>query len=264
MRRVRSVRTPNHVLLRPREWFLFVFFKSLPGKALVAALAMIALFTLLTADAPILAHTTAFTPEHCAATECITADPLGWQPYSITRPLPLSGISIVDQANEVRFYFPRFSALPSHSVQYNAFVSDGFYVGQRITSDNGEIIGLYTLDLMPPEPGPTSNEQGVAGNAPGQSGFLLDWTMRLNYAGCVTPVGCEFAKYDEASLRCYWFNPEASSWDLTERRINLDENRLTCISNTTGLHAIVARRADTSGETEAPPVYIPIVWGPSE
>lgn len=244
-------------------------------KTLVATACVLALSLLLVAASTVHAQESPSIPQGCTESDCVTADPLGWQPNSVTQSLTMLGANFGDNVNRARFYFPPFSTFVPATINYTAFVSGAFEVGQVITSDNGEIVGLFTLNMTPKDgssflPIESADETALpvdtavnhsSGNAQPleSSQFLVDWTMRLDYAGCVTPIDCEFAKYDEASLRCYWYNPLESAWNLTNRSIDLNNNRLTCTSRTMGLHAIVARRAKTSGETEGPPVYLPIV-----
>lgn len=277
MRRVRNFPTRIVPLPTVRRWLHNCIPANSFCKALVAIVYVLALFLLLPAASTAHAQETPSVPQGCIESNCVTADPLGWQPNSVTQSLTVWGANFGDNVNRARFYFPAFSTFVPATINYTAFVSGAFDVGQVITSDNGEIVGLFTLSMTPkdgisflpiesadetalPIDTAINHSSGSSDTQPLESSqFLADWTMRLDYAGCVTPIDCEFAKYDEASLRCYWYNPLESAWNLTNRSIDLNNNRLTCTSRTTGLHAIVARRAKTSGETEGAPVYLPIV-----
>lgn len=209
--------------------------------------------------------------EPCSGSMCVDIDPLRWQEHRGSITLTFLGNTFNDDRNHVRIFFPPASVFVPATVNYTATVSASHSVGEVIAPNQGEILGLFSLGLTSRAPwegtdaAPTDAHSAPYASAapnqddPSQSRFLTDWTMRLDYEGCATPIDCEFALYDEASLRCYWLNPAEGAWSATERRIDVDRNRLTCISNTSGLHAIVGRRAETSGETEAPPVYLPIV-----
>lgn len=221
--------------------------------------------------APEAVHAQAFDPQLCSENSCPTVDPFNWQPNTDSIVLTPVGGRLDDTINGLRIIFSPLSVFANTTIQYAAVGSNGAQVGDTVLPERGEILGLFTLEMAQRRPFDAAATGDVLktvesvqpGDAslqdPDQSALFLPWTLRLNYAGCATPVGCEFAMYDEASLRCYWYNPTADDWEATSRSIDLDDNRLTCSSRETGLFAIGARRAETSGEVESAPIYLPII-----
>lgn len=203
-------------------------------------------------------HENAFAQDGGGIINCVTLpcvdNPLDWQQSTLNVPVDILGGTIEDEANRLQLRFPPAAVQETSSMVYTATTMGDFFIGESISLRYGEILGVFELDAT----ALVSDTNGaVQEGDPTQ--LMQEWTLWFNYGGCATPIGCELAFYDMASMSCLWWDPELETWTPIESTVDTRNHVLNCSSDTLGTHAFAARRAQTSGEEEGPQIYLPLV-----